>query len=50
MNVTDVTMLISHLMGNNPQPFDQNAANFNQDSDINITDVTSLISYLMTME
>ena len=47
VNVTDVTTLISYMLGNNPQPFSMEAANVNGDNDINVTDVTLLIGSLL---
>lgn len=47
VNIADVTTLIDHLLGNMPQPFDEQAADVNGDSVINIADVTALIDILL---
>jgi hypothetical protein len=47
MTISDVTTLISHLLGGNPQPIDLNAANVNGDDKVSISDVTSLIDLLL---
>ena len=47
VNVTDVTVLISYLMGGNPQPINLDAADVNKDGDTNVTDVTLLIGIVI---
>ena len=47
VNVTDVTVLISYLMGGNPQPINLDAADVNNDGDTNVTDVTLLIGIVI---
>ena len=47
MTISDVTTLISYLLGGDPQPIDLNAANVNGDDKISISDVTSLIDLLL---
>ena len=46
-NISDVTTLINHLLGGNPQPFSEAAADANVDGRISITDVTTIIDYLL---
>ena len=47
VNITDVSMLINYLLGNE-SGIDLNAADMNDDDNINITDVTMLINYVMS--
>ncbi len=47
MTISDVTTLISYLLGGDPQPIDLNAANVNGDDKVNISDVTGLIGLLL---
>ena len=47
VNISDVTILIDFLLGNEVSPFDSQAADMNPDGDINISDVTMLIDYLL---
>ena len=44
VNVTDVTALVSMILGNTPK---NNAANVNGDSEVNVTDVTALVSIIL---
>ena len=46
VNVTDVTALISHLMGGSVECCEI-CGDFNSDGTLNVTDVTLLISYIM---
>jgi len=46
VNVTDVTLLISHVMGGSAY-IDMENADVNRDGDINITDITMLIAHVM---
>ena len=48
MSIADVTCLINHLLGGNPQPFNSDAADVNNDSRITIGDVTALINNILT--
>ena len=49
VNITDVTGLISYLLGGGTQEnFNTDLADINNDGTINITDVTGLISFVMT--
>ena len=47
VNVTDITALISYLLGSQPQPFNHAAADLTGEGDINVTDATSLINFLL---
>ena len=49
VNITDVTGLISYLLGGGTQEnFNTDLADINNDGTVNITDVTALISFVMT--
>lgn len=50
VNVSDVTALISIILGNEPEDcnYDYVAANFNEDEFTNVADVTELIAYILT--
>ena len=48
LSIADVTCLINHLLGGNPQPFNSDAADVNNDSRITIGDVTALINSILT--
>ena len=47
VNISDVTALIDHLLGNNDADINTTAADVNSDSIINISDVTMLIDRLL---
>ena len=47
VNVVDVTMTISHILGQNPEGFDKDAADVNNDGVINIVDVTTIIDIIL---
>ena len=47
VNITDVTLLISHVLGVSSVSIDEVAADMNIDGNINITDVTLLISKVL---
>jgi formylglycine-generating enzyme required for sulfatase activity len=46
VNVADVTVLISHILGNNPT-VDDTQVDVNRDGQVNVADVTTLISYIL---
>ena len=48
VSIVDVTTLINHLLGGNPEPFNPAAADANTDSKISIGDVTSIIDILLS--
>jgi hypothetical protein len=47
VDVSDVTALISYVLGNQVAPFNVSAANLTDDEDIDISDVTALISIVL---
>ena len=46
INITDVTMLISAVLGGNTDEICEICADFNEDGIVNITDVTQLLSFV----
>jgi len=46
-SMSDVTSLISYILGNNPTPFVISAADVNGDGGISMSDVTTLIRNLL---
>jgi hypothetical protein len=46
INVQDLTMLISYILGNNPEGFHSNLADLNNDGAINVGDVVILINLI----
>ena len=48
VNISDVTALIDHLLGDTPTSFDIDAADVNRDGGVNISDVTTLIDMLLS--
>lgn len=51
VNVTDVTALISIILGTEPEDsnYDYDKADFNEDGFTNVADVTALIAYILTL-
>ena len=47
INISDVTVLISYVLGASVSTFNKNAADLTGDGNINITDVTMLISIVL---
>ncbi|MBQ8487454.1 MAG: dockerin type I repeat-containing protein [Prevotella sp.] len=47
VNITDVTMTISHILGQNPEGFNASAADVDSDDRVNITDVTTIIDMIL---
>lgn len=47
VDIVDVTMTISYILGQNPDGFDQKAADVSGDSKIDIVDVTSIIDIIL---
>lgn len=47
VNITDVTMTISHILGQNPAGFNAAAADVSGDSVVNILDVTTIIDMIL---
>ena len=50
VNISDVTALISYLLDQDPQPFNEANADVKTDGVINISDVTELINILLTQD
>jgi len=48
IDVSDVTTLISYILGNNPANFNAQAANLDGDDSIDVSDVTALISLVLS--
>ena len=48
VGIADVSALIDYLLGNDPEPFDYNAADVNEDQRIDIADITDLIDILLS--
>ncbi|MBO7466487.1 MAG: hypothetical protein J6T94_02190, partial [Bacteroidaceae bacterium] len=44
VNVSDVTMLVSMILGNTPQA---STADVNGDGEVNVSDVTALVSIIL---
>ena len=47
VDVTDVTLLISRILGKNPQPFNADAADMDGNGQLNVTDVTLIINVIL---
>ena len=50
ISVTDVGMMISYILGQNPAGFNKDAADLNGDGTISVTDVGALITKILTGE
>ena len=50
VNIADVTMLISYVLGSRPNPFNKFNADVTEDNTLNIADVTRLISMILSKE
>jgi len=50
VSVTDVTMVISHILGQTPEGFNKDAADINGDGSISVTDVTMIINIILRGE
>lgn len=48
VNVSDVTTIINYILGNDPDPFDFEAADCATDGIINVSDVTALINMILS--
>ena len=48
IGIADVSALIDYILGNDPDPFDINAADVNDDQRIDIADITDLIDILLS--
>lgn len=47
VDVSDVTTLINYILGNNPSPFNLNAADIDNNHSYDVSDVTALISLII---
>lgn len=47
VSVTDVTMTISHILGQTPAGFNKDAVDINRDGSISVTDVTMIIDMIL---
>jgi len=47
VSVTDVTMTISHILGQTPAGFNKDAVDINRDGSISVTDVTMMIDKIL---
>ena len=47
VNVTDVTLIIDHILGKNPASFNAAAADINADGNISVTDVVMVIDVIL---
>ena len=47
VDVSDVTTLVSKILGEEPNPFNPDAANVNADQILDVSDVTSLVSIIL---
>ena len=47
VDVNDVTTVINHILGKNPQPFIFDNANVNSDNEVNVMDVTLIINIIL---
>lgn len=47
INVKDVVAVSSHIMGNNPSPFNALCADTNGDGEVNVKDVVGISNYIM---
>ena len=50
LSVTDVGMMISFILGQNPEGFNKDAADMNGDSEVTVTDVGALITKILSGE
>ena len=48
VDIMDVTCIISHILGNTPNPFIEEAADLNKDNEINIVDVTAVTAIILS--
>lgn len=48
IDIGDVVAIISHILGNTPEVFHADVADWDDNGDINISDAVSLVNYLLT--
>ena len=49
VSIADVEAIVLHLIGNEPDPFDSDAADVNKDGSITLADVTALVNILRSL-
>ena len=49
VSIADVEAIVLHLIGNEPDPFDSDAADVNKDGSITLADVTALVNILRSI-
>jgi hypothetical protein len=47
VNISDAVCLVNYILGQNPNPFVNEAADINSDSEINISDVVALVGLIL---
>ena len=47
VNITDVSLTVNHILGNEPPIFFQENADFDQDGNINVADITNIVNYIL---
>ena len=47
VNVSDVMQVVNHILGNTPDPFDENAADVNGDKKITISDAVGIVNIVL---
>ena len=47
INVTDVTLMVNHILGNEDESFIINNADITRDGDVTVTDVTALVNLIL---
>ena len=48
IDIGDVVAVVSHILGNTPEIFHADVADWNDDGDINITDATAILGYILS--
>jgi hypothetical protein len=49
VNVLDITTIVAHLLNNNPQPFIFEAADVNNDGQINVLDIVGVVNMVLNV-
>lgn len=47
VDVSDISVIASYILGNDPEPFDASAADINGDGDIDVTDVSGVANFIL---
>lgn len=50
VSVADISTVISHILGESPQTFNADAADYNSDGTITITDISEIVKHILTTE